>query len=367
RLACIVENAQRVRLATVLASAADAPDADATASALASYAVRRAIRPATPGGLGEDIPVQRRLPGDLARAVIPVIVAEAPIAYLALVGPDALITPRTVEILWRVAPAFIPALRVASAALAPARPALDPLAALLDGSLPEGEMARLAAERHAELATPHALLLATPLTLDPAAARSWARDRADALARPPLPRLATVRGDALCLLVQPGDIGGAASAPLIALAGDGAELAIGIGRLATGVAGWRRSLSEAEGALRVALHSPARRLWRYEDLGVMQVLLPLSDAPVLRAFAAETLAPLLSGDTHESLLATLETFFATNGNTFQAAQRLGLHRNTLTYRLNRIQELLGVALDDPEVRLALHLALKIRQILAPTV
>jgi PucR family transcriptional regulator, purine catabolism regulatory protein len=85
----------------------------------------------------------------------------------------------------------------------------------------------------------------------------------------------------------------------------------------------------------------------------------------LRSFAAETLAPLLNGDAHESLLATLEMFFTTNGNTFQAAQRLGLHRNTLTYRLNRIQELLGVTLDDPDVRLALHLALKIRQVTSP--
>ncbi len=31
------------------------------------------------------------------------------------------------------------------------------------------------------------------------------------------------------------------------------------------------------------------------------------------------------------------------------------------YRLRRIEELLGVSLDDPDVRLALHLALKIRQ------
>ena len=38
-----------------------------------------------------------------------------------------------------------------------------------------------------------------------------------------------------------------------------------------------------------------------------------------------------------------------------------IHRNTLIYRLERIQELLGgVDLEDPETRLNLQLALKIR-------
>ena len=46
-----------------------------------------------------------------------------------------------------------------------------------------------------------------------------------------------------------------------------------------------------------------------------------------------------------------------------AAERLFLHRNSLLYRLQRIEELLGVDLKDPQVRLALNLASEFAELL----
>src|SRR5438132_261470 len=63
------------------------------------------------------------------------------------------------------------------------------------------------------------------------------------------------------------------------------------------------------------------------------------------------------------LLQTLEAYLATNGSPTDAAERLHLHRNTVLYRLGRIEDLLGVDLRDAEVRLGLHLALKIGDVL----
>ena len=58
---------------------------------------------------------------------------------------------------------------------------------------------------------------------------------------------------------------------------------------------------------------------------------------------------------------TLDAFLRAGGNHMRAARDLNVHRNTLIYRLERIQELLGGAdLEDPETRLNLQLALKIR-------
>ena len=54
---------------------------------------------------------------------------------------------------------------------------------------------------------------------------------------------------------------------------------------------------------------------------------------------------------------------ATNGSPTDAADRLHLHRNTVLYRLGRIEDLLGADLRNAEVRLALHLALKIGDVL----
>ncbi len=62
------------------------------------------------------------------------------------------------------------------------------------------------------------------------------------------------------------------------------------------------------------------------------------------------------------LIRTLEGYLAAGGSTTGAAELLGVHRNTLGYRLNRISELTGSDLGDADTRLAFGLALKLRQI-----
>ena len=57
------------------------------------------------------------------------------------------------------------------------------------------------------------------------------------------------------------------------------------------------------------------------------------------------------------LIRTLKVFFAANGNASEAADRLYLHRNSLPYRLARVQELTGLDLKDHQARLALQLGL----------
>jgi PucR family transcriptional regulator, purine catabolism regulatory protein len=60
---------------------------------------------------------------------------------------------------------------------------------------------------------------------------------------------------------------------------------------------------------------------------------------------------------------TLEAFFESHGNHTQTAEKLSVHRNTLFYRMNRIAEITGLDLNQPDVRLAVHLALKIHRLL----
>jgi len=43
---------------------------------------------------------------------------------------------------------------------------------------------------------------------------------------------------------------------------------------------------------------------------------------------------------------------------------LNVHRNTLIYRIERVAQIGGFDLDNPETRLAVNLALKIRRLLA---
>jgi purine catabolism regulator len=80
----------------------------------------------------------------------------------------------------------------------------------------------------------------------------------------------------------------------------------------------------------------------------------------------ETLGPLVDHDERKQgdLIRTLNGFFEANGNLAKAATDLDVHRNTLVYRLERINELTGLNLDDADNRLILHLALKVQRVLA---
>ena len=88
------------------------------------------------------------------------------------------------------------------------------------------------------------------------------------------------------------------------------------------------------------------------------------DHPELDRFYRETMGKLTVQDARSDgeLLRTLEAYFSCNGSPTEAASRLHIHRNTLLYRLQRIRSVAEVDLDDPEVRLSLQVALRIRRI-----
>ena len=94
--------------------------------------------------------------------------------------------------------------------------------------------------------------------------------------------------------------------------------------------------------------------------GVTDLLHDLRDAPEVDAFVDEQLGPLLSDGSARSrtLLETLEAYLAAGASKAVAARALHLERQSLYLRLRRIEELLGVSLDDEDAVLGLHLAVR---------
>ena len=105
---------------------------------------------------------------------------------------------------------------------------------------------------------------------------------------------------------------------------------------------------------------PARRWYDARRPGVTDLLHDLRDAPELDAFVDEQLGPLLANGSarQRALLETLEAYLAAGGRKAQAARALHLERQSLYLRLHRIEELLGVSLDDEDAVLGLHLAIR---------
>lgn len=123
-----------------------------------------------------------------------------------------------------------------------------------------------------------------------------------------------------------------------------------------------KALAVAVDALRGA--SFARpRLWHDAvDIDLDRLLWSLRDSPDLARFATLRLGRLLSHDSarNSQLVATLEAFLEHNGHKADTARALHLERQSLYNRIERIEQMLEVDLSDPEARLSLHLALRVR-------
>jgi len=99
------------------------------------------------------------------------------------------------------------------------------------------------------------------------------------------------------------------------------------------------------------------------ELGLTGLLAAVTDERLVD-YSRRHLGPLVEHDAARkgSLVATLRAYLET-GEQQEAAQRLRVHPNTLRYRLDRIREISGVDLEDPEVRLNLAVALRVQALL----
>jgi DNA-binding PucR family transcriptional regulator len=119
-----------------------------------------------------------------------------------------------------------------------------------------------------------------------------------------------------------------------------------------------RALLEAGDQL-AAVDRPPRVL-RADRLAEYRLLGSLHNLPDGERHARALVAPLLVGSARvqEERLSTLAAFLDGAGQA-AAAGALGVHRNTISYRLRRIEALTGWSLDDPELRFAVSLALRL--------
>lgn len=140
------------------------------------------------------------------------------------------------------------------------------------------------------------------------------------------------------------------------------KLFIGLSAAAHPPARLAQGQDEARQALAAARRFSERAgLCVYDELGVLKLLSGVRDRALLDQFLNERLGPLLRHDLHHgpSLMPTLEAWFHENGNLVAAAQRLAVHRNTLTHRVQRIEALCGLTLDNAYDRLDIGIALMI--------
>jgi sugar diacid utilization regulator len=95
----------------------------------------------------------------------------------------------------------------------------------------------------------------------------------------------------------------------------------------------------------------------YDELRIFVALRDLADSENGRSFAREVLAPLRRADgTARSLESVAFAYIAESGNLNAAARRLGLHRNTTLYKLDRVSRVLGMDIRSADTQFMVWLA-----------
>lgn len=118
----------------------------------------------------------------------------------------------------------------------------------------------------------------------------------------------------------------------------GADARVALGLPGTGLAGFRRSHGEALEARRVARLGGLEGAVAYEDVALAALL--TRDEEQALAYAQRTLGDLAAPD-HARLAETVLEVLALQGSPRRAAQRLGLHENTVAKRVRAAEEILG--------------------------
>ena len=133
------------------------------------------------------------------------------------------------------------------------------------------------------------------------------------------------------------------------------NVATGVGSFANGSFGLTTTLSEAADAARIAVdRSTTSWFVRVDGLGLEQLLVAWTSSDTFVPAAESLLAPLKTDG--GELLEMLSAYLDHESGIVATAAALGVHRNTVSSRIQRVQELLGVDMANPEVRLALQLA-----------
>ncbi|MFF4958630.1 PucR family transcriptional regulator [Streptomyces sp. NPDC001222] len=134
----------------------------------------------------------------------------------------------------------------------------------------------------------------------------------------------------------------------------GGRTAAGVARARHGLAELGMAWQEASAAARAALAEPRfGPVAQWSAIGPYRLLTSLPPEA-----AHDPAVRVLLSPSHRELARTAEVFLDCAGQAGRTAAELGIHRQTLYYRLSRVEQLTGLDLDDGEDRLLLHMALK---------
>lgn len=129
---------------------------------------------------------------------------------------------------------------------------------------------------------------------------------------------------------------------------------------------YRKSFKQARQVLQIMQSEHNDQLLAYyDDVGIFSLLLNISDRDLMQSYYNSTLQAIIEYDksTNAKLLMTLDSYLDHDMNIQSTADALFIHKNTLKYRLNKIQELLNCNLRSSQQLTRVYIALKVGKLL----
>lgn len=127
-----------------------------------------------------------------------------------------------------------------------------------------------------------------------------------------------------------------------------------------------RSCREARLALEItAIFMPDQRIADYTHLGTGQLIYQLP-VPLCEKFLAETFPSEVLDELDEETMTTIRQFFANSLNISETARQMYLHRNTLVYRLEKLEKTTGLDIRKFEDAMTFRIAMMVHDCLRQT-
>ena len=311
---------------------------------------------------------------NVGRLVSPIVSGDRARGYVSIVGPaDDLDLMDTLAV-EHAAAAF--ALEMAKAkAVSEAKKSLrgNFLEGLLAGTLPQKEIDRLEGRLDHDTKQPHAILTLSWSNVDAPSLRRLESAVHWVLNNHSRTALVHLYGDKFLCIFQTlknmedmdsaYDLGRRIWAEVEREFPDSTLIA-GMSGPAQTLSEWPRVYNEALQAMQLGDRLQLGEVVEFSSLGVYKLLGQLEEIPAVREFTNQVIGPLVEYDEkhNSTLVHTMDAYFAHHGNISQTAESLFIHRNTLLYRLERIQDLTRHDLNQSNMRMGLHLALKLWQL-----
>ncbi len=141
---------------------------------------------------------------------------------------------------------------------------------------------------------------------------------------------------------------------------------IGVGKAYPKIPSVKNSFREASRCVQLLNKTGlVNQVYYYENLGLYRLFFELEKEDILSSYVEQILGKIIEYDkqNHTFLLNSLQCYLQHNCNIVQAANKLFIHRNTLKYRIDRIEEITNRSLSDSYARLDFQNALLAKRVL----